>query len=115
MKRKRPITLIEVMIVIVLIGIIASVVGYNMRGGLDKGREFQTERGREKLENVLNLVLMDGKKTAREIVADHNAVKASLAGSGYIQPSELDKLMAGGNGRGYRYTVDKGYIRVTPN
>ncbi len=55
MKKKYSITLLEIMIVILLIGLIGSVVGYNMKGSLDKGKAFKSQKGAEKLHEILLL------------------------------------------------------------
>lgn len=52
-RKKRAITLMEIMIVILLIGIISSVVGYNMKGSLDKGKAFKSKQGAEKIKETL--------------------------------------------------------------
>lgn len=54
-RKKRPLTIIEMMIVITLIGIIAAVLGYNMQGALEKGKAKQTELAIEKVRNILEL------------------------------------------------------------
>ncbi len=51
--RKKSLTLIEMMLVIFLIGIITAVVGYNMKGSLDKGKVFKTEQGARKIREIL--------------------------------------------------------------
>ena len=43
MQKKRALTLLEIMIVIVLIGIIGSVIGVNMKGSLDAGKAFKSD------------------------------------------------------------------------
>jgi len=48
-------TLLEIMIVIVIIGIVGSVVGYNMRGSLDQGRAFKTKEAARKLYEIILL------------------------------------------------------------
>lgn len=55
MKKKRSITLIEIMIVILLIGLIGGALAYNMRGSLEKGRAFKTEQHIERLHDILML------------------------------------------------------------
>lgn len=63
--RKKPLTLIEIMIVIFLIAIIGGVIGYNMRGSLDEGRAFKTREGARKVRDILLLQYaegIDGKK-----------------------------------------------------
>ncbi len=59
-KKKRPITLLEIMIVIFLIGLIGGVIGYNMKGSLDKGRAFKTEQGMSRIKEILLLQIADG-------------------------------------------------------
>jgi general secretion pathway protein G len=54
-KKKRSMTLLEVMIVIFIIGIIGSVIGYNMRGSMDQGKAFKTKEGITKLYNIVHL------------------------------------------------------------
>jgi type II secretory pathway pseudopilin PulG len=48
-------TLLEIMIVIFLIGLIASVVGYNMKGSLDEGKAFKTRQAKEQVADILLL------------------------------------------------------------
>jgi len=54
-RKKRAMTLLEVMIVIFIIGIIGSVIGYNMRGSMDQGKAFKTKEGITKLYNIVHL------------------------------------------------------------
>lgn len=56
---KRFVTLIEMIIVMVLIGIILGVVAYNYSGTLDEGRAFKTRTAKEKLETILNLYVSE--------------------------------------------------------
>ncbi|MBN2480065.1 MAG: type II secretion system protein [Parachlamydiales bacterium] len=60
MRKKRYVTLLEIMIVILLIGIISSVVGYNMKGSLDKGKAFKTEQAQRQLRDILLLSVAEG-------------------------------------------------------
>ena len=55
MKKKYTMTLLEIMIVIFIIGIIGSVIGYNMRGSLDNGKAFKTKEGSRKLYEIIQL------------------------------------------------------------
>ena len=54
-KKKRPITLVEMMVVIFIIGLIVSVIGFRYQGGLEKGKAFKTETSIDKVETILNL------------------------------------------------------------
>lgn len=60
MKKKQSMTLLEIMIVIFLIGLISSVLGYNMKGSLDKGRAFRTTEGIRMVRDILLLEVAEG-------------------------------------------------------
>ena len=60
MKKKRAMTLLEIMIVILIIGIIGSVVGYNMRGALTEGKAFKSQEGIRQLYDIFQLELAQG-------------------------------------------------------
>lgn len=59
---KRTLTLLEIMIVIFLITIITGAIGYNMKGALEKGKVFRTERAIEQLKEIVQLRLAEGHK-----------------------------------------------------
>lgn len=67
MKKRRSFTLLEIMIVIFLIGIIGSVIGYNMKGSLEKGKVFRTEQAMQKIEDAVDLLLAEGNFTPQDI------------------------------------------------
>ena len=54
-KRRRFVTLIEIMIVMFLIALITGVIAYNYRGSLDEGKAFKTSAAIDKIETILNL------------------------------------------------------------
>jgi len=54
-KKRKFITLIEIVIVMFLIAMITGVIAYNYTGTLEKGKAFKTEMGIERLTTVLNL------------------------------------------------------------
>jgi len=60
-KQKRPITLIEIMIVILLIGLIGGVLAYNLKGSLDEGKAFKSEQGAQQVRNILLLEVAKGR------------------------------------------------------
>lgn len=66
-KKKHAITLLEMMIVIFIIGIIGSVVGFSMRGSLNEGRSFKSEQGSKQVYDLLMLGLAEG-TTMGEII-----------------------------------------------
>lgn len=57
---KRPITLIEVLIVILLIGMIGGALAFNMRGSLNEGRVFATEQTILRVKDILEYELARG-------------------------------------------------------
>jgi prepilin-type N-terminal cleavage/methylation domain-containing protein len=59
-RKKRALTLLEIMIVIVLIGLIGSVIGVNMKGSLDEGRAFKTRQAQEQIQDILMLEVARG-------------------------------------------------------
>ena len=58
--KKQALTLLEIMIVIFLIGLIGSVIGYNMKGSLEEGKVFKTKQAIEKIGDILRLEVAKG-------------------------------------------------------
>lgn len=65
--KKRPITLIEIMIVILLIGLVGGALAYNMRGGLQEGRKFKTEQAKNRVRDILEFEFANGNMTGDEM------------------------------------------------
>jgi general secretion pathway protein G len=59
-KKKHALTLLEIMIVIVLIGLIGSVIGFNMKGSLDEGKAFKTRQAQDQITDILMLEVARG-------------------------------------------------------
>src|SRR5438874_1720969 len=59
-RKKRSLTLLEIMIVIVLIGLIGSVIGVNMKGSLDEGKAFKSRQARAQIKDILMLEVARG-------------------------------------------------------
>lgn len=57
-KRKRM-TLIEILIVMAIIAMIGGALAYNYRGSLDKGKAFKSKQGIEKIESILTLMIAE--------------------------------------------------------
>ena len=89
--KKKFMTLLEIMIVIALITIIGGVLGYNMKGALEKGKAFKTEQAMKQIEDILLLEYVKGEKSLQEI-AD-NPIEV-LKESGLVKDPE--KLMKDG-------------------
>ena len=120
MKKKRAITLLEIMIVILLIGLIGGVVSYNLKGTLDKGKAFASKEGAKKLEDILNLEIQQGSRSpqeiAQELVQDktdtREAVRAMVLNSGLISRQQIDKFLKDGWGEFYTIRRDKDQVTV---
>ena len=117
MRKKRAITLLEIMIVILLIGLIGGVVSYNLKGTLDKGKAFASSEGARKLEDILNLEIQQGNKTAQEIAQDRSdereVVKAVVLNSGLISKQQAPKFLKDGWSEYYIIRRDKDQVTVT--
>lgn len=74
---KRAITLLEMMIVIFIIGIIGSVVGYSMKGSLNEGRAFKSEQGSKQVYDLLMLGLADGERLSHVIKSPEDVIDAT--------------------------------------
>lgn len=87
-RRKRAMTLLEVMIVIFIIGIISSVIGYNMKGSLEKAKAFKTKEGIKKLHEIFDLEIASG-TMLRDVLENAEAI---LKASGLVNnPRDLLK------------------------
>lgn len=92
--KKKALTLLEMMIVIFLIGMILSVIAYNMKGSLDKGRAFKTEHAISQIEDILELEAANGNRPQSD---DITGVVEILRISGMTK--DPDKLMKDGWGK----------------
>lgn len=59
-KKKRAVTLIEIMIVILLIGLIGGALAFNMRGSVDKGKIFKSEQNAARVYDALMMASASG-------------------------------------------------------
>lgn len=105
-KKKQTITLLEIMIVIFLIGLIGSVVGYNVKGSMEEGKAFRSEQGQTQIEDILSLETSDG-TPVDEIV---NNPEFFLRRSGLCK--DPTKMLKDGWGEPYEITSVYGNIRV---
>jgi prepilin-type N-terminal cleavage/methylation domain-containing protein len=79
--KKQAMTLLEVMIVIFIIGIISSVIGYNMKGSLNKAKAFKTTEGIKKILEIFELEIAQGTASLQDVVSSPESV---LDGSGLV-------------------------------
>jgi type II secretory pathway pseudopilin PulG len=117
MRKKRAITLLEIMIVILLIGLIGGVVSYNLKGTLDKGKAFASDEGAKKLEDIINLELQQQAAiTAKDIAEDksnnRNVVKGLVLSSGLISSKQAEKFLKDGWGEFYTITQAGDQVKV---
>lgn len=108
-RKKRPITLLEIMIVILIIGLIGGVLGYQMKGSLDQGRAFKTEQGIAKLHDILLLeAATNGNYTLDQVAADP---KTFIKDSGLFK--DIDAALKDGWGQDYQFVVENGDLKIT--
>lgn len=108
-RKKHAMTLLEIMIVIFLIGLIGSVVGYNVQGSLEAGKAFRSEKGKEKIEDILSM----------EVPCDMTTATLRLEAKNYLEASHLckdtDALLLDGWGQPYVLEMVGGKVQVTSN
>ena len=109
MKKKRNMTLLEIMIVIFLIGLISTVIGYNMKGSLDEGKAFKTKQAQMQVKDLLLLEVAKGARI--EEVVKHPEIYLKQSG---LAKNEKELLKDGwGSPFMIRVTKDRGDIEVT--
>ena len=101
MKKKRNFTLLEIMIVIFLIGLITSVVGYNLKGSLTQGKVFKTEQAIERIKDILEFELARGVESN----AINDNYEKVLADSGLIKNTK--NLTKDGWGNPFKVSVNE--------
>jgi general secretion pathway protein G len=99
-RKKRALTLLEIMIVIVLIGLIGSVIGFNMKGSLDEGRAFKTRMARDQIQDILMLEVARG-TPIEKVVAEKEKY---LASSGLVKNPA--KFLKDGWSQDFEVSVD---------
>ena len=100
-RKKRTLTLLEIIIVIFLITLITGAIGYNMKGALDKGRAFRTQQAKEQLYNLLLICLEEGDDANKVAQAPAAALKK------YDLAKNPDKLVQDGWGEPFQIKVEK--------
>ena len=100
MVKKKALTLIEIMIVIFIIGLIGSVIGYNMKGSLDEGKSFKSEQGSKQVYDFLTLKIAE-RNDAFDKVLDNP--EEALRDTGFV--SRADKLIK--DGWTQKYVIEK--------
>lgn len=97
-KKRRFVTLIEMMIVMFLIALIMGVIAYNYQGSLEKGKAFKTEVAIEKIKTILTLYLAENPDARDNISTEWETIikksplvqdKNSLLKDGWGQPYQV--------------------------
>ena len=96
-KRKCNITLIEIMIVILLIGLIGGVLAYNLKGSLKEGQKFKSEQGAKRVKNIL---MLEAIKRGKSLPTIANEWETVIRESNLIENAE--ELI-----RGYKVDFDQ--------
>lgn len=98
--KKRALTLIEIMIVILLISLIGGAIGYNMKGALNRGKSFKTEQAKRQLEDFLEICLAEG-RDPQEFLKDNAGFLSK-----YSFAKDPKALLVDGEGRPFDITYD---------
>lgn len=99
-KKKRSVTLIEMIVVMLLIATIAGALAYNYQGSLNQGRAFKTREGISRIKTILSLALVESNSDNPQDLANHwqeYVKKSPLAG-------KPDDLLKDGWGKPYSVT-----------
>lgn len=100
-KKKKALTLLEIIIVIFLITLITGAIGYSMKGSLDKGRVFKTQTAMQQLRDLFLMAVAEG-QSGEDIV---KSPKEALKNLGLAK--DPDKLVVDGWGVPFEITYNK--------
>jgi hypothetical protein len=89
------------MIVIFLIGLIGSVIGYNVKGSLDEGKAFRSEQGASQIKDILLLEVAKG----YDINTVISQKETFLSESGLVK--DVKKILKDGWGEPYIIEISK--------
>jgi prepilin-type N-terminal cleavage/methylation domain-containing protein len=59
-KGKKGLTLIEIMIVMLILGVISGLFMYNMKGSLEEGKAFKTEQASQQIQEIFSMQIAMG-------------------------------------------------------
>ncbi len=102
MKRKRALTLIEIMVVLFIITIVTSVIGVNMKGTMKEGKAFKSERGSKQVYDLLSLEVAKNPTLLSHVVENPDV---ALKNSGIA--SDPKKILTDGWGEPFIIKVDE--------
>lgn len=109
-KKKHPLTIIEIMIVIFIISIVGGVMSYNMKGSLVKGRAFKSEAASKEAYDILSLELASGSSINKILEHPESVLKES----GLVKNPK--KILQDGWGKDFTLiqTEDEDFIIYSP-
>lgn len=83
-RKKRAVTLIEMIVVMLLIATITGALAYNYNASLKEGKAFKTREGISRIKTILELAILDDSSKVPENVESWwaNTVKSSPLASG---------------------------------
>lgn len=116
MKKRYALTLLEIMIVILIIGLVGSVLGYSMRGSLDKGKYFKTKEAIKKVYEIVSIEIALGRtidKSGEEQMRE--SVAKLLEGSGLVK--KVEDFTKDGWGQPFHFVWDNATdeLHITSN
>ena len=97
-KRRRSVTLVEMIIVMILIATITGALAYNYRGTLNRGRAFTTKQNISRLETIITLYLAEN-PGQEQVLRDSRAAVARVIKSSPLSPKNPDSLLVDGWGK----------------
>lgn len=107
MKKKRPLTLIEIMVVLFIITIITSVIGVNMKGTMKEGKAFKSEKGSKQVYDILTLEIAKNPAIITSLVQDPTKI---LNSTGLV--ADAKKILVDGWGEAFVITYDEVELEI---
>jgi type II secretory pathway pseudopilin PulG len=102
-RKKRAVTLVEIMIVIFLIGLIGGALAFNMRGSMDQGRVFKSQQNCQRVQEALMLANATGEFNLSDL-NNMKKVKTVLKNTSFIKDPE--KLLKDGWGESLKFRME---------
>lgn len=107
-KKRKNLSLLEIMIVILIIGMVTGVLGYNMRGSLEKGKVFKTKQAILRVYELTQMQLsenVDLRKYENDSDGLKEEIKQALSQSGLV--SKVSDLMKDGWGQPFEFSLSE--------
>lgn len=111
-KTKRFLTLIELMIVILLIGLIGGAIAYNMSGSLSSGKKFTTEQYVKQIQNALEFYMSENGVTGAAVAADWQNILTQVP---FVKDATKIQKDAWGEDFTVTYDATNGFVVTSAN